>query len=691
MIDSHYELGALFSLLYLGLGRSSVTYVDAETFMRFLWRGISGTHNPKSDLPVADLRSLGIPFDDLFRESRWDHEGQDQYDGRPSLHSLCCSAAQGKSGNLDDSIMGPRPEKDFALAEEADGYTVPNNQQGIDEIAAPPPVKEHDERLDTLDTWYPRHGRQVASTRDTHCGQPQRSHYSRYENSIHQRLGPEQGAGAEGKYSIPEAYGALEEVAAPSPTKSRQSDQDGALENRLSSSRGSRLRRSHTSKETFEEDEEHNLTELTGPAPVEQNSSRDVRNVPARPFGSENEQKRQSPRQARISKFATELYTVSYLILFSLLGTLARLGLQALTSYPGAPVQTGVLWCNFAGSLIMGFLSEDRKLFCEDFETSEAKKAAKYEHDAEKAEENITNAELQSFISAAQKQATTEAQASVKKTIPLYIGLATGFCGSFTSFSSFIRDSFLALSNALPVPVPHISTTISSIPSNVHRNGGYSFLAICAVIILTLFLCIGALLAGAHLALTLEPITPRIPSLSARLFIDRTATFLAWAAWLAAIVMAIWPPERPGGPVGTSTWTDEFWRGDALFALVFAPVGCLLRFYVSLHLNGKIQSFPLGTFAVNIFGTAVESMLYTMQHVPMGGRVDCQVLQGLMDGFCGCLTTVSTWVAELKGLRLRHAYIYGAVSVATGVSLMVVIMGPVQWSRGFRPPLCLHH
>src|SRR5436305_11274869 len=74
-----------------------------------------------------------------------------------------------------------------------------------------------------------------------------------------------------------------------------------------------------------------------------------------------------SPIRQKTSSFATQLYTVSYLVLFSMLGTLARLGVQALTFYRGAPVVTSVLWANFGGSLIMGFLSEDRQLFKEEW------------------------------------------------------------------------------------------------------------------------------------------------------------------------------------------------------------------------------------------------------------------------------------------------------------------------------------
>ncbi|KAL2012037.1 hypothetical protein VTN00DRAFT_4755 [Thermoascus crustaceus] len=65
-------------------------------------------------------------------------------------------------------------------------------------------------------------------------------------------------------------------------------------------------------------------------------------------------------------EFLTKLYTVSHLIFFSVVGTLARLAIEALTFYPGAPVTTSVLWANVSGSFIMGFLSEDRELFRSD-------------------------------------------------------------------------------------------------------------------------------------------------------------------------------------------------------------------------------------------------------------------------------------------------------------------------------------
>ncbi|KAJ5812892.1 hypothetical protein N7447_009915 [Penicillium robsamsonii] len=375
---------------------------------------------------------------------------------------------------------------------------------------------------------------------------------------------------------------------------------------------------------------------------------------------SSGDHAQRAPASAPLSRHATHIYTVSYLIFFSLMGTLARLGLQALTFYTGAPVVTGVLWANVGGSLVMGFLSEDQNLFREEW-GNRAKEPATEPVD----ESKIKN----------QKHMT------VKKTIPLYIGLTTGFCGCFTSFSSFIRDIFLALANVLPDP---------SLPTGSHiasRNGGYSFMALVAVILLTVSLSLSALIFGAHLALALTRITPTVPFAFTRRVLDRVMVVLAWGCWLGAVFLAIWPPDRYNGP--------DVWRGRAVFALVFAPPGCLLRFYVSLRLNSKMPTFPLGTFVVNMFGTIILGLCYDLQHVGGLGAVvpaaltGCQVLQGIMDGFCGSTTTISTWVSELKGLsHRRHAYLYGAVSVLVGLGFLVVIMGSLLWTRGFDKPVC---
>lgn len=378
------------------------------------------------------------------------------------------------------------------------------------------------------------------------------------------------------------------------------------------------------------------------------------------PEDPQGEQDSSGQEVSTVSRLATQIYAISYLIFFSFLGTLARLGLQTLTKYPGAPVFPSV-WFNFGGSLVMGFLAEDRMLFRQELGTPTYEKQIQMakKHDEESGGSDTPAVDL---------TAAKKAHMATKKTIPLYIGLATGFCGSFTSFSSFIRDVFLALSNDLPQPGAN---------TTVPRNGGYSFMAVLAVIIMTVSASLSGLFIGAHLAIASEPIIPSLPYQFNRHVTDRLAVLLGWGCWVVALLLTAMPPS-------------DYWRGDATFALAFAPLGTLVRFYVSLWLNGRKPSFPLGTFVVNVLGTAVLGMAWDLQRVPLGGVIGCQVLQGIEDGFCGCLTTVSTWVSELAALRRSHSWNYGMASVLVSLGVMVAIMGGLRWTEGFAALQCVH-
>lgn len=401
------------------------------------------------------------------------------------------------------------------------------------------------------------------------------------------------------------------------------------------------------------------LTEAAAPLPVEEQHQQQFHLDSPKPGsneetpssdninGTQTSLKKNKETEKANSPAITELYTVSWLIFFSFWGTLARLGLEAITLYPNTPFSSRVLWPNVGGSFVLGALTEDRRLFRKEWGRPDP-------------------------------DASWSTHGKVKKTIPLFIGLATGFCGCFTSFSSFIRDAFLALTNALESPAPRSPYhTDVSVPS---RSGGFSFLALLAIIIIEPAVSLSALKAGAHFALLLQPVTPVISFRLTRKFLDPLGIVLAFVCWFGAIIISIFP-------AGNSI----HWRFRAAFPLVFAPLGCLLRFYASKHMNALMPSFPLGTFAANIFGTIVLGMAWDLQHarsIGASSHVSCSVLQGIMEGFCGCLTTVSTWVLELSTLRRRHAWMYGLASVWVGVAFLVIIMGSMGWTVGFARPTC---
>lgn len=164
---------------------------------------------------------------------------------------------------------------------------------------------------------------------------------------------------------------------------------------------------------------------------------------------------------------------------------------------------------------------------------------------------------------------------------------------------------------------------------------------------------------------------------------------IAALCWLAAILMSIWIRK---------------WRADPLFACVFAPLGVYGRFWVSKWLNPVTPKFPVGTFVVNVVGTGIlAGVTVGLGEKPFG--MGCGLLKGVGDGFCGCLTTVSTFVTEMRGLggelfliegtikekgRLMEAvakrgYIYGAVSVVAGICVMIVILGSYVSFHSSRP------
>ncbi|KAG9191417.1 hypothetical protein G6011_09505 [Alternaria panax] len=418
------------------------------------------------------------------------------------------------------------------------------------------------------------------------------------------------------------------------------------------------------------------ITALPSMSPVQEDDNHHTHDPNYDPHAEYYLRTKRTPSAQKASRLATELYTVSYLIFFSIWGTLARVGLQALTFYPGAPVVFSELWANVAGTFIMGFLSEDRRIFAAEW--------GQHHHGHRNSRQGEKLPELTDYP--ADHTRDKPRHGKVKKTIPMYIGLATGFCGSFTSFSSFIRDIFLSLSNDLKSPMNHPYPNNVPTPSpttTVPRNGGYSVMAILATVILTISTCYCALHIGAHVALAVDRVMPTLPFRFTRRVLDPAIVVVGWGVWFGAIVMVCLPPHSS-------------WRSQVLFAVVFAPAGCLARYYISLLLNPINSSFPLGTFTVNVFGTAVLGMAYDLQHVSLastgkvgGSVVGCSVLQGIMDGFCGSLTTVSTWIAEIDGLKRRAAYLYGLVSVSTGLGLLVIIMGSVCWTAGWQEILCV--
>jgi fluoride exporter len=98
-----------------------------------------------------------------------------------------------------------------------------------------------------------------------------------------------------------------------------------------------------------------------------------------------------------------------------------------------------------------------------------------------------------------------------------------------------------------------------------------------------------------------------------------------------------------------------------LLVILGAAVGAPLRYTVDRVVQARLDSvFPWGTFAVNVAGSLVLGVL-------VGGTASEGVVTLLGPGFCGALTTYSTFGYETFRLAEDRARLYAVLNVVASV------------------------
>jgi len=115
-------------------------------------------------------------------------------------------------------------------------------------------------------------------------------------------------------------------------------------------------------------------------------------------------------------------------------------------------------------------------------------------------------------------------------------------------------------------------------------------------------------------------------------------------------------------------------------SVLFAPFGSLLRWIVCSKNLLWFPRFPLGTFAVNVGGSVLLAALNAVSLRGNPSSLTCDFLTALMTGFCGCLTTVSSFQHELYTLELKDAYVYSLASIIVSQLLLLVVNGVTSWT-----------
>lgn len=115
-----------------------------------------------------------------------------------------------------------------------------------------------------------------------------------------------------------------------------------------------------------------------------------------------------------------------------------------------------------------------------------------------------------------------------------------------------------------------------------------------------------------------------------------------------------------------------------LLACIIAPVGAWLRYLVTFS-NKDTPTFPLYTYLCNLVGSVLSIVIYVAltKVIPASeGRLEAgqqlrlqEWLLAISLGFCGCLTTVSSFVHEVAMLwdkaTLYDAYFYAVTTLGS--------------------------
>lgn len=112
---------------------------------------------------------------------------------------------------------------------------------------------------------------------------------------------------------------------------------------------------------------------------------------------------------------------------------------------------------------------------------------------------------------------------------------------------------------------------------------------------------------------------------------------------------------------------------------VGAAAGALLRWQLGARLNSFFPAIPPGTLAANIVGGYIVGL--AIAWLAQAGDIAPEWRLLIITGFCGGLTTFSTFSAEVVTLLQegRLALAMGAVTVHVAGSLLATLAGLGTW------------
>lgn len=229
--------------------------------------------------------------------------------------------------------------------------------------------------------------------------------------------------------------------------------------------------------------------------------------------------------------------------------------------------------------------------------------------------------------------------------VNLYIGTTVGFCGSLTTFSAWQGQ---------------VAANVMMQTNN--SNAGFLAYKYLHDQLVGFVVPYCALMFGIILASNSLQCVVTINLKQQRDVFDTIPLLFTMLALLGVVLPVVFAP------------------GVTAYSLCFAPFGALLRFVLGRALNCQR---PYGTFVANVVGTLLWGAMWDLQHyVATASQPVCIVLFSVQHGFCGALTTVSSFVNEIYTLP-HHSCMYALVSIITTQLLLFALMGSLAWPNHY--------
>lgn len=125
------------------------------------------------------------------------------------------------------------------------------------------------------------------------------------------------------------------------------------------------------------------------------------------------------------------------------------------------------------------------------------------------------------------------------------------------------------------------------------------------------------------------------------------------------------------------------WK-SVLAISIGAALGALLRWQLGIRLNSLFPTIPPGTLVANLVGAYVIGVAVAFFAAFSAISPEWRLL--IITGFCGGLTTFSTFSAELAGLlqQGRISWALGIVAAHVTGSVLMTFAGiaTVVWAKG---------